>query len=170
MRAFRKAVAITLGSLAMATIAAGCSSSSGSTGTTTTTAPSNNPNSGSTSSTTPPLAPSAEYLSLVAPVDSARVNFETTHDTSAVTTSAGTFSQALQTWSTGLKGYSWPTSDQAAITRIENEIPPVATGLGEIASGTIDYDQFIFRYGSASSQLSSASENARSVLGLPPAT
>jgi len=171
MRVIRRAVAITLGGLALATIAAGCSSNSSGGGTTTTTStPANTGNGNSTSTTAPRLVPSAEYLSIVAPVDSARLNFEGSHDTSAITGDAGTFSQALEAWSAGLKAYPWPASDQAAITRIENDVPAVATGLGDIASGSIDYEQFLFSYGQQSTQLSYASENARSVLGLPPAT
>jgi len=108
-------------------------------------------------------------LSLVTPVDAARADFEASSST-VMPATAAIFGQALQTWSRGLSSYSWPASAQGAISKIEQYIPPVVTGLSEIASKSIDYNQFLETYGTDGGRLSLASEAARRVLGLPPKT
>ena len=148
---------------AIAGIASGCNSS--------TATPTANGGSSTTSanaeSSTTAQSPAAEYLILVQPVDVTRAAFKASRTDAELESTAGPFASALQKWQGELSGFSWPTAAQPAIETIVRDVPLFLPGLDELASGSIDYAQFVARDGRLATALDLAASAARQDLGLP---
>jgi hypothetical protein len=169
----RKIAAGIIGALTLAAVLGGCGGG-GSTDPSTT-----NPQTGtSTTSTGSPGAtsttgstPTAEYLAIVAPVDSTRAAFLAGRTDATLRAAAQPFAVALTTWSGELSSYgNWPTSAKTAVANVVADVPTYVTGLEAFSSDTITLSEFKLNYGLAGDKLATASEALRSALGLPPAS
>ena len=140
----------------IAGIAGGCSSSSA-----TPTPQSGSPLTGTQSA-------SSKYATLAEPVDQTQVAFKASRTNAELRLTAGPFASALQKWQGELSAETWPSTAQSAISTLENDIPPFVPGLNALASGSIDYEQFVASYGRLGTDLSLAAAAARRALGLPP--
>ncbi len=88
---------------------------------------------GATSTTQ--VSADSEYLAIVAPVDVRQKLFKDSTTGAEAELRAGPFATALQTWSTELTGFSWPSSAQADVRALIAAIPPLVSDLNGVADG-----------------------------------
>ncbi len=81
------------------------------------------------------ISADTEYLTIVAPVDVREQLFKDSTTGVEAQLRAGPFATALQTWSTKLAAFSWPSAAQADVQTLITDIPPLVSDLRGVAAG-----------------------------------
>ena len=116
------------------------------------------------STSTTQVSASAEYLRLLAPVQVARTAFRATTTHAEAELRAGPFAAALETWSTRLAAFSWPSAAQSDVQKLIAAMPPLVADLEGVASG--DFAD-VSKAETDGAPVTSDSESVRRDLGLP---
>jgi len=90
---------------------------------------------GATSTTQ--ISADTEYVTIVAPVDIREHLFKDSTTGTEAELRAGPFATALQTWSTKLAAFSWPSAAQSDVQTLIADIPPLVSDLRGVAAGDL---------------------------------